>query len=263
MMVDASLRKTMTLRQFAAWAGMLTAGACGLLLALHTGKSDWIGPWIVVWIVELAPAVLLAHTLVYLGAKWRGKSTAIRFAAMVGVAVSIATLLVLVILPFDFVPCAAIPTFVMAMLCERKTRTELYVSEITHKRVRISPIVFGGVLGVLNCAFCAFGFAWGQIGGDRLTDFRIVFAIGLVPAIGCGVVVGLIANATARISVIPRVVILLLPTLGFLAMGASLVRFDDRMLGLACIPTIVGVLIIERESRIRPDPELPQATIAR
>lgn len=106
-----------------------------------------------------------------------------------------------------------------------------------------SPIIKGIALGLANAVVIAIGLVGADPGGILL-----VLLFGGIPAVVTGGLLGGLAELTASRAPRWRVVLLALPALGAVA---GLGTFFDMtaMVPVACIPTVVAALILERWTR--------------
>lgn len=114
--------------------------------------------------------------------------------------------------------------------------------------------VIGILLGVANVLVIAAAMSISQpsLHGDW------VATIGMMPGILTGAILGVIASATAHAPRSARMVVLTLPALSVVwLLGAA---FElERYVLLACIPTLVACILLERATRTRPT--LPDARV--
>ena len=112
-----------------------------------------------------------------------------------------------------------------------------------------SPIIKGIALGLANALVIAIGLVGPDVGG-----ILFVLLFGGVPAVVTGGLLGGLAELTASRSPRWRVVLLALPAL---AAVAGLGKFFEATaeVPVACIPTVVAALILERWTRqVVPEP---------
>lgn len=112
----------------------------------------------------------------------------------------------------------------------------------------------GILLGIANVLVIAAAMAVAEpsLQGDW------VATIGMMPGIVTGAIVGVIASATAHASRGVRIFVLTLPALSVVWMLG--VAFElERYVLLACIPTLVACILLERATRTRPT--LPDARV--
>lgn len=257
-MDEVSLRKTLTLKQYGWVAGFANAFACGIAGGIAVDKPDPIPAIMVIWFIGSVPSLLMCWWLIALGAKTRGASIAVRRLWVVGVGVGFASGLTAILLPHYFILWMLVPSFVTAFSIERRTRiadpiytpVDDVVADLTAP-VKVSPLVVGGLLGIANDVVCGIGIAFTERGGHHVADtFRTVVMFGFIPAICCGIVLGMVANAAAKLAVVLRLVLLGVPAVGVVATLASMFGLP-QFFWLSCIPTGVGVMILERISRAR------------
>lgn len=89
--------------------------------------------------------------------------------------------------------------------------------------------------------------------------FVLVMMFGLIPALVLGALLGLLAGVFATRSRHWRAVLLALPAFGLVVVLASVFGFDAAI-PIACVPTFLAALVLERWTRqVVPDP-VPVAT---
>lgn len=118
----------------------------------------------------------------------------------------------------------------------------------------------GVVLGA--AAVIAIGFQLTLVGPTEIGGSLggAVLFFGIVPGVLSGARIGLIAAKTSRFG--PRLRVLLLAIATVCVLGNSLEM--QAMIPLACIPCVVGALILERWTRVTdPGDGVPSARIAR
>jgi hypothetical protein len=122
-----------------------------------------------------------------------------------------------------------------------------------------APILMGTVFGAANVLVIAVAMA---VMVHDAAAFIFVVMLGGVPGIIVGGLLGLVARLLATRSPRWRVVLLALPAFGLVAfLGASFGFL--AIVPLACIPTTVAALILERSTRQIPTPPIPVATADR
>jgi MFS family permease len=91
--------------------------------------------------------------------------------------------------------------------------------------------------------------------------FVLVMMFGSVPALVLGALLGLLAGALATRPPHWRGVLLTLPAFGLVAVLAAVFNFDDAI-PVACVPTFLAALLLERWTRrtVPPAP-VPVATV--
>ncbi|MFT3698277.1 MAG: hypothetical protein QM831_34360 [Kofleriaceae bacterium] len=271
-MVEPALRKTLTLRQFGYTAAVINALICSIVAVVigDPGKNE--GPaTFTLFLIAVGPSILLSLWLMTLGRKLRGKSVGLRMFVVVGIGLGFAGTITFAMLPLSFLKWLVTPNVIMAFAIELKTRLapddppeHAYLMDPVEPqpelRPRMSPLVVGGLLGIANDIVCAIGIA--SHGREAFFHskaelFRTIAFIGFIPALCCGVVLGLVAKATSTMAAPLRWFVLGTPAIGVVATLSSFFGFQ-QFLWLACIPTIVGVVILERVTR--PESFVPAAT---
>ncbi|MEO8841494.1 MAG: hypothetical protein ABI591_07630 [Kofleriaceae bacterium] len=109
-----------------------------------------------------------------------------------------------------------------------------------------NAVGFGGMLGFFNTLFIAIGVA--TYTHDSFGVGILVFMFGIIPGLVAGMALGAFANATARLDVWLRRLLLCVPAVGVLLGMAELFTVGEMFLP-AAIPTIVCALILERNTR--------------
>lgn len=105
----------------------------------------------------------------------------------------------------------------------------------------------GAFLGFANVLLVAVGIAH----ADPSITARLVVTVGLVPGVGTGALLGLIAGARASARPQWRFVLLAIPACAVVAMLGAMFRLEHYIL-VACIPTLAGCGVLERATREPP-----------
>lgn len=116
--------------------------------------------------------------------------------------------------------------------------------------------IVGILLGVANVLLIAAAMGIAEPG----LEGGWVATIGMMPGVLTGAILGVIASATARAPREIRLGVLILPALSVVWMLGVLFELE-RYVVLACIPTLVGCILLERATRARPT--LPDARVIR
>ncbi|HET9993014.1 MAG TPA: hypothetical protein VFQ65_30975 [Kofleriaceae bacterium] len=114
-------------------------------------------------------------------------------------------------------------------------------------RPRMSPVAMGACLGFINTLVIAIGMTSHEP-GDRIGVVLLITTIGCLPAVLTGAVLGVIAGELAGSPVWLRRALLIPPALGLLGALALVFRMTG-FVPVASIPTLAGVLILERRTR--------------
>jgi hypothetical protein len=110
----------------------------------------------------------------------------------------------------------------------------------------------GVMLGFANVMFVAFAMGI----ADASLEGGWVATIGVMPGVLTGAILGVVASVTARAPRGIRLCVLALPALGVVWMLG--IAFElERYVLLACIPTLVACILLERATRH--GPTLPDA----
>jgi hypothetical protein len=126
----------------------------------------------------------------------------------------------------------------------------------------------GLLLAMLNVVVVALGFATTIQNNERLEIAIFAVYIGLIPALLTGIFVGKIADTQTRfrlpiIAGIPLTVVLFLGVGSqTLDTGSNEPAISSAIIGFACIPTMVGAIILERWTRPRKPQPVPPAIVA-
>jgi hypothetical protein len=120
-------------------------------------------------------------------------------------------------------------------------RTPRNLAAATEGIKREPPAVIKGIaLGLANLLVIAIGIAPGMI--------LFIMLFGGIPAVVAGGLLGMLAGLTARRSPRWRAVLLALPALGLVA-GLGTFFTLTAAVPVACIPTLVAALVLERWTR--------------
>ncbi|CAN5474923.1 hypothetical protein BH11MYX1_BH11MYX1_47560 [soil metagenome] len=120
-------------------------------------------------------------------------------------------------------------------------------------------LVLGVLLALANTIVIAIGIAAAKA-GDPVENTTLVCVIGGMPALLAGLAVGVLAHATRSAAPWARRIWLSVPALGcVLALGAWMGEL--HFVGVACIPTSVAVMILERRTRAVREPEVARAVV--
>ena len=111
-----------------------------------------------------------------------------------------------------------------------------------------------------NSAVIAIGMSGLDDGHDRVSIGLIVLAVGLVVGLPVGIYVGALAARGASKPAWARVIVLAVPPILLVALLAATFGMLDYFV-VACIPTLVAVVILERSTRKRAAPPVPVARI--
>jgi MFS family permease len=122
-----------------------------------------------------------------------------------------------------------------------------------------APILLGMLFGAVNVVVIALAMAV-MVHDSAALIFVVMF--GGVPGIVVGGLLGVVARLLATHSPRWRVVLLALPAFGLVAFLGATFGFL-AIVPLACIPTTVAALILERSTRQTPTPPIPVATADR
>lgn len=115
-------------------------------------------------------------------------------------------------------------------------------------------LFLGVLLGFANVLVVAFAMGL----AERSLEGGWVATIGMMPGVLTGAILGVIASATARAPHEIRLLVLTLPALSVVWMLGVVFELE-RYVVLACIPTLVGCILLERATRFRPT--LPDARV--
>src|SRR6185436_12450644 len=114
----------------------------------------------------------------------------------------------------------------------------------------------GITIAILNVFVIAFGIGFAE---HDLTIAPFVVVFSGVPAVVVGALIGLFAGLTATRSPWWRAVLLSLPAFALVVILASIFGLSARI-PVACIPTLVAALMLERWTRrVAPAPPVPVA----
>jgi hypothetical protein len=113
----------------------------------------------------------------------------------------------------------------------------------------------GTLLGLANTFVIAAAIAASEP-RPSIGIFILVVIYGFIPGMMTGVVLGIIADLL-RVRPALRIAILLVPAVAMVALLGGAFELDQLVLP-ACIPTAVGILILERSTR-PPAPDIPEA----
>jgi ABC-type dipeptide/oligopeptide/nickel transport system permease subunit len=117
-------------------------------------------------------------------------------------------------------------------------------------------VLRGLLLGALNVIVIAIGM--GVMHHDSaVTSLVIVF--GAIPGLFAGAVLGVFAGCIDAVRPWLRATLLAVPSMGVVVFLAGVFELYDFAL-VACIPTLVAVLILERWTRWTATPPVPVAT---
>lgn len=121
---------------------------------------------------------------------------------------------------------------------------------------RVMSIFKGMLFGAVNVVVIAVALALME--HEAVAGMIVVMICG-VPGVALGGLLGLIARQLAARPPALRVLVLALPAFGLVALlGAT---FDYRAtVPLACIPTLVAALLLERSTRLVVAPAIPVAS---
>jgi hypothetical protein len=115
----------------------------------------------------------------------------------------------------------------------------------------------GILLGLANVFVIAIGMAALE-NEARLMVLVVMF--GLVPGVLAGAVLGAATSWVTSLSPALRTLILALPAVGVVFGLAREFGMQD-LATVSCIPTLVGVLMLERWTRVVPTPPVPVARV--
>ena len=119
----------------------------------------------------------------------------------------------------------------------------------------------GIALGALNVLFIAIGMALME-GNAHPGVVVLVVMFGMVPGVLLGAGLGWIAGLMKASPIWLRRFVLLVPAILLVAMLGS--EFDlEHFIAMSCIPSVVGVLILERNTRLVAPPIVPPAQVHR
>jgi ABC-type dipeptide/oligopeptide/nickel transport system permease subunit len=119
------------------------------------------------------------------------------------------------------------------------------------------PALKGIMLAIVNVLVIAIGMSVVEHKGEV---FMLVVMFGGIPALVLGSLLGLFAGLTATRSRHWRTVLLSLPAFGLVVLLAAFFRLDAAV-PIACVPTFIAALVLERWTRqIVPAP-VPVATV--
>jgi hypothetical protein len=118
------------------------------------------------------------------------------------------------------------------------------------------PVFKGFVLGAANAIVIAF--ALGVVERNPVVTF-LVIQLGGIPGALAGALLGGLAGLTATVAPRWRVPLLALPAFGVVLVLASSFELSPAA-PLACVPTFVAALVLERWTRRIVPPPLPVAT---
>jgi hypothetical protein len=113
------------------------------------------------------------------------------------------------------------------------------------------------LLGLANVFVIALGMAVLEHESNLL---MLVVVFGGLPGVLAGAFLGAAATAMSHLPPVPRILILALPAVGVVFGLAHEFGMQD-LANVSCIPTLVGVLILERWTRIVPTPPVPVARV--
>lgn len=120
-----------------------------------------------------------------------------------------------------------------------------------------SPTLKGMILAIANVFVIAFGM--GVVAHDS-GFFMLVMMFGSIPALLVGGLLGLFAGLTEKRSRHWRTVLLSLPAFGLVVVLAAVFTFDAAV-PIACIPTFIAALVLERWTRQVVPAPVPVATV--
>jgi hypothetical protein len=126
----------------------------------------------------------------------------------------------------------------------------------------------GLLLAMLNVVVVALGFATTIHNDERLEIAIFAVYIGLIPALLTGIFVGRIADTqmTFRLPIIAGVPLTVVVFLGLASQTLDTggePAISSAIIGFACIPTMVGAIILERWTRPRQPQPVPPAQAVR
>jgi hypothetical protein len=116
----------------------------------------------------------------------------------------------------------------------------------------------GTFLGLANVVLIAIGLSMSEANAGVL---MLVLIFGCIPGMFLGLILGVFAGAFPKLAVAARLAMLIVPSLGLVYLLADEFAMSDYIL-VAMIPTVVATSILERWTRWREAPPLPQATVA-
>jgi hypothetical protein len=116
----------------------------------------------------------------------------------------------------------------------------------------------GTILGVVNVFVIAIGVAALEHEAGLMS---LVVMLGGLPGLLAGGIIGGAAQAMSRLSPTPRIALLALPAVG-VVFGLAHEFAVPELATVSCIPTLVGVLILERWTRVVSAPPVPVARVA-
>jgi hypothetical protein len=124
----------------------------------------------------------------------------------------------------------------------------------------------GVLLGLANVAVIGLGLGLAVslegAGGHPLGIAFFVCMIGIVPAVVLGALLGWLAEVTAPLPRWLRAFVLTLPALLLVVLLGAYFAMQQFIL-VACIPTVVAALVLERATRLVVTPPLPVARARR
>jgi hypothetical protein len=123
------------------------------------------------------------------------------------------------------------------------------------RRRQESPAVKGIALGLANLLVVAIGVA-----GIDVVGILFVMLYGGIPAVALGALLGMLAGLTARRSRHWRALLLTLPALGLVAGLGTFFKLQAAI-PVACVPTFIAALVLERWTRQTVAPPVPVATV--
>jgi hypothetical protein len=120
------------------------------------------------------------------------------------------------------------------------------------------PALKGIVLAIANVLVIAIGMS---VVAHEDGVFMLVVMFGGIPALVVGTLLGLFAGQYATRSRHLRTALLSLPAFGLVVLLAVFFGFDAAI-PIACVPTFIAVLVLERWTRqVVPEPPVPVATV--
>ena len=113
------------------------------------------------------------------------------------------------------------------------------------------------LLGLANVFVIAIGVAALEHEANLM---MLVVMFGGIPGVLAGAFLGVTAGALSHLPPTLRIVLLALPAVGVVFGLAHEFAMQD-LATVSCIPTLVGVLILERWTRVVPTPPVPVARV--
>ena len=125
---------------------------------------------------------------------------------------------------------------------------------VTDLRPRMSPTFLGGALGACNTFVIAVGIT--SFEHRNAEGVMWIMSLGAIPGVVLGCILGAIAGSLGTLAMWQRLLCLIPPAFGLVALLADWFELS-HYLWIACIPTLAGVMLLER--RTRADSAMPMA----